>query len=343
MSNEGAQVVKLARADILGPRSGSRAMLVEGVDRGDLRVQLDQFASSVLEVGPLRVLEVRHLGSRVALARIPFDANDAKCELSTLTERIAGLIESDAKGMRNAWQTYVVEAYYGTAQHPSAQTRHRVCWEDDEDDGGSTLARVTGNARDTSAESKALAKIACAAIDASARRHKSELSAETRREVLAFQREQALQSRVTELEDRISAMITAHQDALDRKQERELKAEERREFIKAMKGAVESAKAMLPIALKRWGYDVPIPAHAHPFVEQINQLFEAVTGDGEIMMAIMEALAKKPAALRLFGDLMSQVQDRRRIEDARARATIDAQAGRVGGASVTEQVKAQAK
>lgn len=328
MSEEkGTAKLALARVDVLGPRSGNRAQLVEGVDRGDLRTHLDDFASNVLEIGGLSSLQLRHMGSRVPLTEVAYDSADAKCELNALTERIARLIESDAKGLRNSYQVYVLEAYYGKAQYPSAQQRYRVLWEDDEDDGGMMKAALGGSSARSEHDAKALAKIAVAAIETHGRKHKSELAAETRREVLAFQREQALQSRVSELEDKLKTMLNEHQDALDRKQERTLKAEERKEFIQAMKGAVESARAMIPIALKKWGYDVPIPAHAHPFVEQINMLFEAVTTDEEIMMTIMTALSKKPAALKLFGDLMSQVQDRRRIEDARAKQTVAAQAG----------------
>ena len=323
-----SELVKVHKADLAGPRSGARAVLTEGVDLGELRQRLEWMTSQVLPIGPLALLDVRHLGSRVPISRVPYSREDEKCTPHALTERIASLVQSDARQMPGAFQTYTVEAYYGDSHYPSEQMRLRARWDDEEDEAVHTRGAPSSGMQPH--ETKLLARAFSASMDANVRLTKQE-SVERRefvRTLIDDNRE--MREEVRRLSRELTESEKARQDALDTSHERLLKTERNKELLATFRRLTGVAELMLPVFLnKRFGLDLPMPAHAHPIMEQLRQLYERVTEDEKTMLAIMQALSKNEAAMVLFGSLMSHLQDRRDLDQARANLTAHAEKGKL--------------
>ena len=321
-----SELTKVQRAELAGPRSGARQVLTEPVHRGELRMRIEGMTSHASLTGAtLALLEVRHLGSRVPVTRLAYAKDDEKNSAHALTERIAALVESDARQMPGAYQNYAVEAYYGDAHFPGEQARVRVRWDDDDDAAQSSAPAGLG-----SSEAKLISKAFVAMTDATVRLTKGQ-SVETR-EVMRMLQEhnRELTEQVRSLQADLTAQAKAHQAALNEQHDRELKTERQRELIATFRRISGVAEALLPVFLsKKFGIDMPLPPQANPIIESFRQLYERVTADEKTMLAVMQALSHDEAALVLFGNLMSVLQDRRDLETARASMTVAAQAGKL--------------
>lgn len=296
------------------------------VDRGALRMKLAHWASEVYEIGGLDVLELRHRGTRAAVARFAYKV-DAPNALDKLTTHIANMVEHDVRNLRRrVEQEYVVEAFYGGQGQPTGF--HRMTVRLDESADG--LDRYDEDAGDFGDGLKGKDR---------EREYKHILSALTK--VFKFEKNGNLrltaryQESIEKLLDRIDILIDKRdadrdklETALDRQEQRKMEAERSREVTKALRELFDTAKVMMPILVNFWAKEqvLPVPDYAHPVVEQMRQLYEAITRDESVMAKIMDALGQSKPALVAFSGLMSSIEDFRDVAKAKAKHAAETEA-----------------
>ena len=295
---------------------------VQRADRAQLRVKLLDWADNPLPIGQLAALELRHKGSRPAVNRWAFRKDD----VDALTKKIAEDLENDAMRLPNAWQEYVLEAFFGNASFPQSSWKERVRWNEGRDEFENDNAALSLRPDGVGAM-QLLQKAFRDAVLATSEDRKGERSLIRGLLKDAIEREAELWQRIRYLEAENARMFGVYQEALDRKQEREIKAERAREFLRGMRDLADSAKLYIPVLANHFLGDkvFPVPDFAHPMLELLKQLYESVTRDSETLGTILEALSKNKPAYEAFGRLMSKVEDWRDLAKERAKVAVEAE------------------
>lgn len=301
------------------------AQLSRPVDRAALIAQIVEWNDQPLEgAGGLAVLEVKVQNGaiRSAVARHTFTRGTT--DVAKLGNRIADQMEDDAYQVRGVEHVYVVHAYFGEQSNPAAHCRRSARWDDLEP------ADYTHAGSNRAGDNAIMQKHARDAIAGMVENGKDSRS-ERKALLVAWSDERDhYVGRCRELEAQVKAMTDEVQEAKDRKQEREIKAEREKALLEWGREIVASLKNHAPILINHFaGQQVmPVPDWAHPVVVILQRLYERITRNEETLTAVMEALYKDDDAFKLFGELMSTVEDQNKLTLVRSRIAIEAAEGK---------------
>jgi hypothetical protein len=299
----------------------------QGVDRGELRRALVEWRNEVFDVGGLATLTLRHQGTRPT---VQVYTNKSEENVDDLTKRIAERVESDLRAqLAGIEQLYVLEACWGTNDFPTGFHRMKVFLYEQIDTVGSGGALVPhpGGGGGGSRTEETLRRALKDTLETSAKKEKYHSNGMLRQLAMQQSLIEMQYQQIDKLQNELASLFRAFQGSMNEQQARDMKAAREKELMKGLGEILDTIKVMGPILVNHHlGEKVlPVPDFAHPMVEALKQLYEAVTGDPETLAAILGALGKSKPALVAFNGLMEKTQDWRDAAEAKARLAAEAQ------------------